>query len=230
MFEVMILTATSDLGEEEFDILLPLVSVEKQGRIRKFHLFQDAKNCLLGDILARSEICRFTELENKQLEFSVNEYGKPFLINNPDIHFNISHASNYVACVIADKPVGIDIELIKATESIELRIAKRFFTEDEIKYIFTDEHVLRFYEVWTKKESRIKMEGKGLHIPLSSFSVFETADNISYYKIYQDRNAICHVCFDKEKAPNIRITDVTSFVQRIIRDCGMSAVKTYYTK
>ena len=52
MFEVTILTVTPELTHGEFDVLLPLVSQEKQVRIKKFHFFQDARNCLLGDVLA----------------------------------------------------------------------------------------------------------------------------------------------------------------------------------
>jgi 4'-phosphopantetheinyl transferase len=113
MFEAVILTVTLELTQNEIDALLPLVSPEKQERIKQFHFFRDARNCLLGDILARAEICRFTDLSMNQIEFAVNEYGKPFVVGKPRIQFNISHTGHYIACVIADEPVGIDIELIK---------------------------------------------------------------------------------------------------------------------
>lgn len=144
-------------------------------------MFRDARNCLLGDILARVEICRFTNLSKKQIEFSVNEYGKPFVAGNSPIQFNISHAGNYIACVIANEPVGVDIEIIKTAD---MQIAKRFFTPEETAYIMDGHTNIRFYEVWTKKESRIKWEGKGLHKPLPSFSVFES--NIQKQLIYHN--------------------------------------------
>jgi hypothetical protein len=50
MFETVIFIATSELTQSEFDALLPLVLLEKQERIKKFHFFQDARICLLGDI------------------------------------------------------------------------------------------------------------------------------------------------------------------------------------
>ena len=54
-----------------------------------------------------------------------NAYGKPFLINAVEIHYNISHSGSYAACVVADLPVGIDIEQIK---SADITIAEHFFT------------------------------------------------------------------------------------------------------
>ena len=212
MYDVIILTISPELKRSDFNVMLNLLSPEKRERIKKFHFFQDARNCLLGDVLSRVEICRVTGLNNRQLDFSVNGYGKPVLINIPHIYFNISHAGNYVACVIADKPVGIDIEVIKP---IDLKLSERFFTIDEVAYIRTGEATQRFYEIWTKKESHVKWEGKGLHKPLSSFSVFDTmaCHQPTYHSVINNDECICHVCAMKKEAPSIRVIDVTSLVR-----------------
>jgi len=214
MFEVVILTAPPELERDEFDMLLSLVSPEKQERIKNFHFFRDARNCLLGDVLSRVEICRATGLSNKQLEFSVNCFGKPFLVSRPNVHFNISHAGDYIACVVADKPVGIDIEIIKP---IDLKIAERFFTSDEFAYIMVGDKTLCFYEIWTKKESYIKWAGKGLHKHLTSFSAFDACEyNPKFYrKIVQNNEAICYACSLKKEPPSIRLIDIVSLMQCI---------------
>ena len=210
MFEVVILTVLPELTQNEFEALLLLISQEKQERIKKFHFFKDARNCLLGDVLARNEICRATGLSSKHLEFSVNSYGKPLLTNIPHIHFNISHAGHYVACALADEPVGIDIEVINLPD---MKIAERFFTSDEITYIMSGDHMLRFYEVWTKKESRIKWEGKGLHKSLRSFSVFDPCEQgqITYHKVFQTEEAICHVSSTKRLSPSVSVINKMEF-------------------
>lgn len=215
MFEVVILTVIPELTQNEFDALLTLVSSEKQERIKKFHFKRDAQNCLLGDVLARIEICRTTNFSIKQLEFSVNAYGKPFLSDSSHIHFNISHAGHYVACTVADQPVGIDIELIKP---VDLKIAERFFALDETIYIMDDDHTRRFYEVWTKKESRIKWEGKGLHIALPSFSVLEPneQEQLTYHEAFQNDEAICHVCSTKQDVLSVRVLDIVTFLRHLI--------------
>ena len=216
MFEAVILTVIPELIKKEFDALLPFLSPDKKERIQRFHFFRDARNCLLGDILARVEICRFTDLSMKQIEFAVNEYEKPFVVGKPCIQFNISHTGHYIACVIADEPVGIDIELIK---DVDMKIAERFFTPDETVYIMKGQQVNRFYEIWTKKESRIKWEGKGLSKPLPSFSIFESSDQerLTYHKIFQNDEAICHACSTKQEPPSIRIIDTSIFLQSIKR-------------
>ena len=153
MTDVTILNTTPILTKNEFDTLLQLVAPEKQERISRFHFYIDACNTLLGDVLTRIEICRLTGFSNKHHEFTVNEYGKPILSSNPQIHFNISHSSNYVVCAIGDKQLGINVEMIKP---IDLKIANRFFSTDEIAYIFNPQDDLiphRFYEIWIKKNA-----------------------------------------------------------------------------
>ena len=61
----------------------------------------------------------------------------------------------------------------------EFDIVKCFFHPDEQAFIKDDQQIERFYEVWTKRESRIKWKGKGLHIPLLCFSVFDVVCTLS---------------------------------------------------
>ena len=214
MLKVVILTIVPKLTQNEFDSLFSLVSPEQQEKITRFHFFKDAQNCLLGNVLIRSEICRTTGLSNKQLQYSTNNFGKPLLVNNLHIHFNISHTDHYIACAVSDESVGIDIELIKP---VDIKIAERFFTTDKIVYVKHGEREQRFYEVWTKKESYIKWEGKGLYKPLVSFSVLDAYihTNLYYHKIFENKDAIGHICTTKKELPSIKILDIATFLQNI---------------
>lgn len=210
MLEVIILDVTPELTQDEFDALLRLVSSEKRERIEHFHFKRDAQNCLLGDVLARIKLCNATGLTNRQLEFNANEYGKPFLLNLPRVHYNVSHAGHYVACAIAEESVGIDIEIIKLPD---LKIAERFFSWDEFEYIICKQQAQRFYEVWTMKESYIKREGRGLSIPLPSFSVFDQSIPAVYHQVYKNNEAVCHVCYGKQEKPSVRFMDTAEFMR-----------------
>ena len=48
MFETVILTITEELSQKDFITLLPLVTPDKRERIKQFHIFRDARNCLLA--------------------------------------------------------------------------------------------------------------------------------------------------------------------------------------
>jgi len=212
MIEVIILNHYSQLFQSDIDALCNYISLKKQEHIKKLQYRQDKCNSILGDVLARSELCRITGLKNDELEFSVNLYGKPYLVNFPDIHFNLSHAGDYVAFAVSNKPIGIDIELIGMMNT---EVIDRFFSLDEKIYVQSYNSVYRFFEVWTKKESRIKCEGQGLHKPLSSFSVFESAKNtpLFYKKVFQDDNTICHICSKQYIKPSVRIINLELLMQ-----------------
>lgn len=169
---------------------------------------------MLGDVEFVFLIRCATDFSNNQIEFSTNNYGKPLLLNNLHIHFNISHTGHYIACAVSDESVGIDIELIKP---VDIKIAERFFTTDEIVYVKQGEREQRFYEVWTKKESHVKWEGKGLYKPLVSFSVLDSYmnTNLYYHKIFENKDAIGHICTTKKELPSIKMLDNATFLQNI---------------
>ncbi|MCL2839142.1 MAG: 4'-phosphopantetheinyl transferase superfamily protein [Defluviitaleaceae bacterium] len=214
MLDVVILEIMPELPYEKFAELLSLVAKEKQVRIKKFHFFQDARNCLLGDVLSRLEISRAFGLYHHQLEFSTNQFGKPHLTSFPKCFYNISHTGNYIACALSNAPVGIDIEVM---QPVDLKIAERFFSPDEISYIVAGNKLTRFYEIWTKKESRIKLEGKGLHIPLASFSVFDANEQgrVYYHKVFENTEVVCHTCSLNSTVPTIRMIDSVELMQNI---------------
>jgi 4'-phosphopantetheinyl transferase len=213
ILEVVILRAIPDLTGDQYDVLLPLVSSEKQKQINQLCFFQDKQNALLGDILARTEICRITGLSNSQLEFAVNPYGKPFLANNLQIHHNIAHTDQHIACVIGEVSVGIDIERIRP---IDMKIVERFFVSEEKNYILSAQSDLRnkrFFEVWTKKESRIKLEGKRLLESLSAFNVLTLEPGIFYHCVYNNGETIGHMCSSHKESPLIKEIDTTTLLQ-----------------
>lgn len=220
IYTVIVLSTESTLDMERFDSLLSLLAEEKKERILRIRSDRDAQNCLLGDVLTRMEISNMTGLKNEQIVFMLNKYGKPYLKDYPDIHFNISHSGHYVAVAFDNEPVGIDVEMLKKTDGKNtkpINIAKRFFAPDEIDYILSAASPLqqkRFFEIWTKKEALIKREGIGLSKPLHSFSVLDCTNwndslPLTYHKIFSNDEAVCHLCCSKSEPPPVRFMDVS---------------------
>jgi 4'-phosphopantetheinyl transferase len=93
-----------------------------------------------------------------------NAWGKPFLRNYPHIHYNASHCRGLASCVLADVPVGIDVENIRTFSSYVLR---RAYSEEEREDIRRAEDPDRqFFIYWTLKESCVKAMGTGIAYPL----------------------------------------------------------------
>lgn len=113
-----------------------------------------------------------------QMQFAVDEYGKPYIKNVPNLSFNLSHSGVYAAAVVSDGKVGIDIE--KPREKKE-QLARRFFSGREYCLLQNAWSDSEFVRIWTRKESYIKAVGLGMRIPLSSFSVTEEEENGYYF-------------------------------------------------
>lgn len=89
-----------------------------------------------------------------------NRYGKPYFIDHPKLYFNLSHTLGYVACVIAEREVGIDIEKIRPYKSCVLHKVCTAAEKEWIKQSEFKEEA--FFRLWTLKESFVKAEGTGL--------------------------------------------------------------------
>ena len=113
------------------------------------------------NLYEKVDIISVIEANNQYFDYEIayNSQGKPYFLSNCEIFFNISHSSNYVACVIGDRPVGIDIE--KARE-VRQNLAKRFFDISEAEWIKECDSDERFFRIWTLKEAYGKATGQGV--------------------------------------------------------------------
>lgn len=172
------LPVPSHIPPHYMEILLSKVSLEKQRKIARFLRKEDAYRSLLGELLVRQAIIRHTELTNREIRFAANAYGKPFLQNKPEFCFNLSHSGQWVVMIWGWETafLGIDVEKIAP---MDMKLAERFFSPPEYEALLLQTGESRldyFFHLWTLKESYIKALGKGLSIPLDSFTIARTAE------------------------------------------------------
>ena len=98
-------------------------------------------------------------------EICIGEHGKPYL-QNEDIHFNISHAENWVVCAVSDCEVGLDIQPLSPVRPAVLR---RCFMLKEQEWIGNNAE--RFTRLWTMKEAYMKLTGTGLSVPAQEIEI-----------------------------------------------------------
>lgn len=161
-----------DISESELNNLTRYIDAEKKYKINKFINKKDKIRSLISEILIRNIIFENLNINSRDIIFEKNVQGKPYLKGYSNFNFNLSHSGDFVVCAIDNKPIGIDIEKI---ESIDHKgIAQSFFSKDECDFILKGDlqaQIDKFYEIWTLKESYIKADGRGLTIPLKSFSI-----------------------------------------------------------
>lgn len=156
---VSIIHNKTPIDKTTFRFLLQFSPPEKQQRILRQRVKQNADTMVIGGALARYMLWKdFRILWDAHI--ACGELGKPYLSDYPDVHFNISHSGQYVACAVHDSPVGVDIQMIARYRP---DIAKRVCTPAEIIQIEThDNPNTEFTKIWTQKEAYLKMLGCGL--------------------------------------------------------------------
>ena len=123
--------------------------------------------------------------------FTYGENGKPYLIEHPDIFFNLSHCKLGAICAISNSEVGVDVQDVRP---FSLGVAKRVCTERELERLAQSESSDRlFCELWTIKESFIKR-----HDGISTQS-FSSLDAHALYneadcKVVSHRGKKYHLC------------------------------------
>lgn len=90
--------------------------------------------------------------------------------------YNLSHSGDYVMCAVEldgkTEQVGCDLERIGR---LRLDLAERFFCREEYEAVLMreteEERRDCFFRYWVLKESFIKATGRGMALPLNSFSI-----------------------------------------------------------
>ncbi len=203
--KIFFLEISCESGSEVSE-LMELVSPEKKDKLLKLKFDIDRKLSLYSELLVRYHACRELNILNKDIVFAKNKNGKPFLLNYPKFHFNISHTRNAIVVAFLNSEIGIDIESIKP---LDLKIAKRFFTSSEYNYVIShDNPNYAFYEIWTKKEAYIKYIGSGLSTPLRSFDV-TYGELRSILHTYTIKKYIISICCKGLPISAPKITDLS---------------------
>lgn len=179
----MVVQIPATIQSDYLNFFLANVSDKKKNQFSRFVHQEDAYRSLLGEVLIRSTLSHDMGVSHHELKFDYNPYGKPLLHNNPDITFNISHSGNWVAMILDHEghAVGVDVE---KTVPLNLAFAANLFAPRENQILASktgDAQLEYFYQLWTLKESYMKAVGKGLSIPLTSFSMNCKEDTGEWY-------------------------------------------------
>ena len=179
------------LDDGQYRKLYAQATPERQHRADRYLRSEDRQRCIVAGALLRYA------LKNKNCaEPSRTPEGKPYIPGREDFHFNLSHSGRWVAIAWGDCPVGVDVETLDMNEGKE-QLARRFFSDDEQAYLFaagTEDRGLRFFEIWTKKESYLKYQGTGINRPLNSFSVLNPEALSVSFRSFRPEDAVMTLC------------------------------------
>ncbi len=95
------------------------------------------------------------------LRFIYGDQGKPAL-QSSFLQFNLAHCeTRAVLAVMRDVPVGVDIERVRPTTSLDAMMQMSFTADERHDVLAQSDPFLAFYRVWTRKEAVVKCVGSG---------------------------------------------------------------------
>lgn len=105
----------------------------------------------------------------EQLRIHKAKYGKPYLVDYPELAFNLSHTANKMVVAIAHNcELGVDIELCKTRANLPALVDKCFAEEERSHWqqLQKSQQTQAFYRFWTRKEAFVKATGRGIALGL----------------------------------------------------------------
>lgn len=174
--DIHLLFASLDQNDSIKEKLFEFLTDEEVRRSMRFRFKKDRDHFVIARGLLRNLLGTYLEIHPKEVVIERARMGKPRLKMDgfDEIYFNVSHSGERVFYGFTRiDEVGVDIEYKKDKGNF-LELAERFFAKmeyQELSELSGDMLREGFYNLWTRKEAYIKMEGTGLSRPLNSFVV-----------------------------------------------------------
>ncbi|MBN2830487.1 MAG: 4'-phosphopantetheinyl transferase superfamily protein [Candidatus Cloacimonetes bacterium] len=137
--------------------ILSLLPESKRSQIEKYKTASNRKLHYLGWQLLSDLLVSAGYAPEVMKEIVFGENGNP---SDPlsRFYFSISYSYPFAFCVLADEPVGADIELLSNLTLDELRL---FCHPDELNYLGDNPTQKELFKIWSGKEAVLKLLGTG---------------------------------------------------------------------
>jgi 4'-phosphopantetheinyl transferase len=128
------------------------------------------KKQIASKTLLRQTLARYLNQSAETIKLAKTAYGKPYLVDYPQINFNLSHTGDVMLVAIsAIGAVGVDVEQTKLQRKDFSGLVEKCFAKVEKAHWYSlpvAEQEAEFYRYWTRKEAFVKAIGRGLAIGL----------------------------------------------------------------
>lgn len=163
-----------DLPRAELDEYCCWLDPDERRRASRFHLPVHRDRFVARRGQMRAHLGHELGIAPHLVRIAADEHGKPFLRDDPDLAFNLSHSNGLaLLATMRGGVIGCDIEW-RNPELACPRVAQRLFVPEEYEALValpSEQWVPGFFNCWTRKEAYVKALGLGLSYPLDAFTV-----------------------------------------------------------
>jgi len=117
----------------------------------------------------RNVLAQILNESPEKIRINKAEHGKPYLADNPQLVFNLSHSASVMIIAVGWRcQLGVDVELCKPRANLA-GLVDKCFAEEEVEYwrkLPEHQKIPEFYRFWTRKEAFVKATGRGIGLGL----------------------------------------------------------------
>ncbi len=139
------------------------LSAEERKRAQRLRSAEKSRAFVVARTRLRQILSRYLAIDPRAIAFHFNDYGKPFLADDP-LTFNLSHSADWGLCAVTQgEDVGVDLEAVNPGLDYAA-MATRFFSAAEhawLQSLPVSRRCRSFYRLWTRKEAWLKGRGRG---------------------------------------------------------------------
>jgi len=163
-----------DVGADALARYASWLDAGERERAARFRYDRDRNRFVARRGQLRELLGRDLGIAPAALRLTEDVSGKPVLLDDPELSFNLSH-SNGRAMVATARGVAIGCDIEWRNPDLACpKVARRLFAPAEYEALMalpSDQWVAGFFNCWTRKEAYVKALGLGLSYPLDAFTV-----------------------------------------------------------
>ena len=166
-----------NINDFDLDEAMTLLSEQRREQVARYKLEEPRRQAVAAYLLLRKALREMYGIHDAPV-FEYDANGKPSILGHPEIFFNLSHCRKAVACVVADSPVGIDVE-----ETCRFSDSIARYTLDDEEYesvVKADNPSQAFIRLWTMKEALLKYTGEGLRRDIKTVLRLSPANKVEF--------------------------------------------------
>jgi 4'-phosphopantetheinyl transferase len=189
MVRIFICDKIDEADERWLCVAVRKLPPERRAQTMRYRQVEDRTLCAATYLLMKYALKMWYDTDfTDDIAYTLD--GKPYLANCQEIHISLSHTHGAAVCAIADEPVGVDIEEIQEYNPDIVAYCCNRTEQHKIEQ--TENRDEMFTEIWTQKESSIKLIGRG---ELKNAA----EDNGLWRHTLRHGLYICGVCCEREQ-------------------------------
>lgn len=162
MYKLYLFDQYEQLSEQFIVHALQFLPEDRRIRALRYRRTIDRWNCVITYLMLQYGLRECFGITSFEIAFG--EYGKPYLLEHPGIHFSISHCDTGCLVAVADQPIGVDIQDIRpVSREVVCRVCSACELEE---FDQSQDKDCVFAKMWAAKESYGKKSGMGLQYEL----------------------------------------------------------------